>query len=236
MIYGILLAGGKGTRLGLPTPKQFLKIGNKTLLEHSVEKFAACPFIEHTVVVVPKDWYEQSSSLLNALKFEHVSLCLGGSTRQESLYKGLSYLRDTIGIGDKDIAVSHDVARPFVTLEIIRNNIQICQKFGAADTVIPSSDTIVESLDQETISSVPIRKNMFLGQTPQTFYVNQFIEIYENLTEDYLSIVTDAAKILQDHGVKVGLVQGDVSNMKVTTLFDLQLANAVLNQYQKQKV
>ena len=95
MNYGILLAGGKGTRLGLPTPKQFLKIGNKTLLEHSVEKFANCPFLKHTVVVVPADWYEQSSALLAKLSFSQVSICLGGRTRQESLYKGLQHLRES---------------------------------------------------------------------------------------------------------------------------------------------
>lgn len=233
MNYGILLAGGKGTRLGLPTPKQFLKIGNKTLLEHSVEKFANCPFLRHTVVVVPADWYEQSNNLLEELSLNHISVCLGGGTRQESLYKGLKYLKESFDITDEDIAVSHDVARPFVTIEIIRENIEICQKYGAADTVIPSSDTVVESTDQFQISSVPIRKNMYLGQTPQTFYIQQFVNIYETLSGEYLDIVTDAAKILSDHGVNVGLVRGDVSNMKITTLFDLQLANAVLNQYKK---
>lgn len=234
MNYGILLAGGKGTRLGLPTPKQFLKIGNKTLLEHSVEKFANCPFLKHTVVVVPADWYEQSSTLLDKLSFSQVSICLGGRTRQESLYKGLQHLRESFEVTDSDIAVSHDVARPFVTIEIISENIEICKKYGAADTVIPSSDTVVESTNQCLISSVPVRKNMFLGQTPQTFYINQFISIYNTLSSEYLENVTDAAKILCDHGVKVGLVRGDVSNMKITTLFDLQLANAVLNQYTKQ--
>ena len=75
---------------------------------------------------------------------------------------------------------------------------------------------------------------MFLGQTPQTFYIDQFIKIYETLSAQYLEHVTDAARILSDHNVTVGLVRGDVSNMKITTLFDLQLATAVLNQYQKQ--
>lgn len=234
MNYGILLAGGKGTRLGLPTPKQFLKLGNKTLLEHSVEKFANCPFLKHTVVVVPNDWFEQSNNILKNLSFENVSICLGGQTRQESLYRGLKNLHEMFKIADDDIAVSHDVARPFVTIEIIKENIEVCREYGAADTVIPSSDTIVESTDQTVISSVPIRKNMFLGQTPQTFYIEQFVNIYETLSSQYLENVTDAAKILTDHNVRVGLVRGDVSNMKITTLFDLQLATAVLNQYKKQ--
>lgn len=231
MNYGILLAGGMGTRLGLQIPKQFLKLGKKTLLEHTVEKFALCPFVDHTVVVVPEVWFEQSTSTLAPYGFQNVSLCCGGASRQDSLFNGLKFLKENFEINDEDIAISHDVARPFVTTEMIRKNIEVCKKFGAADTVIPAIDTIVESVDGQKISSVPVRQNMYQGQTPQTFHINSFIEIYEGLTDDYLSQVTDAARILSDHGVSVGLAFGDYSNIKVTTLFDLQVANAILNQY-----
>lgn len=233
MNFAVLLAGGKGTRLGLPTPKQFLKLGNKTLLEHTVEKFALFPEIIHTVVVVPEAWFEQSKVIVDALNFKNVSICLGGKSRQESLYNGLLYLRDNFDINDSDIAVSHDVARPFVTSHMIYQNIEVCKKFGAADTVIPSSDTIVESVDHTIISNVPNRNNMFLGQTPQTFFIKQFIEIYDQLDDCYLDVVTDAARILRDNAVNVGLVMGDASNMKITTLFDLNVANSILNQFIK---
>lgn len=231
MNYGILLAGGMGTRLGLPTPKQFLKLGNKTLLEHTVEKFALCPYLDHTVVVVPEIWMEQSQATLQPHGFKNISICCGGASRQDSLFNGLKYLKEHFDITSADIAVSHDVARPFVTIEMIRKNIEVCQQFGAADTVIPAIDTIVESTDGQKISGVPVRQTMYQGQTPQTFYINSFVEIYQGLTETYLSQVTDAARILSDHGVSVGLALGDYSNIKVTTLFDLQVANAILNQY-----
>lgn len=234
MNYGVLLAGGMGTRLGLPTPKQFLKLGNKTLLEHTVEKFSVAPDLVHTVVVVPEAWYEQSKAIIDSLNLSNISICTGGKSRQESLYKGLLSISKKYDVRNDDIAVSHDVARPFVTYQMISDNIKICKKYGAADTVIPTADTIVESVNHEDISSVPIRQNMYLGQTPQTFYIKQFIEIYESLTPEYLENVTDAARILKDHGVRVGLAKGDSSNMKVTTLFDLQIANSILNQFSKQ--
>lgn len=229
MVYAVLLAGGIGTRLGLPTPKQFLKLGGKTLLQHTVEKFVSCPEIRFTVVVVPQAWLEHSSQIIKNLSVENVAICEGGSTRQSSLNNGLLWLKEHFHIDTSDIAVSHDVARPFISLEMIRENINVCQLRGAADTVIPASDTIVESKDGEFISDVPIRKNMYLGQTPQTFFIEQFMSIYKTLDSQYLESVTDAAKILTDHGVPVGLVKGDVSNMKITTLHDLKIAEALLS-------
>ena len=109
------------------------------------------------------------------------------------MYKGLLWLKEHFNLGKADIAVSHDVARPFVTTRMIRENIDVCQRFGAADTVIPSPDTIVKSKDKEKISEVPVREEMYLGQTPQTFHITQFIEIYKKLSPEYLSEVTDAS-------------------------------------------
>lgn len=230
MVYAILLAGGMGTRLGLPVPKQFLKIGSQTLLEHTVQKFVFNEQISHTVVVVPENWYSQSEEIIKKHHFSNLSICVGGDTRQESLYKGLIWLRQNFAVTDADIAVSHDVARPFVTARMIKENIEVCQLYGAADTVVSSPDTIVRSTDRKIILEVPVREEMYLGQTPQTFFINNFIEIYEKLPSDYLTKVTDAARILSDHDVTVGLVSGDVSNMKITTLFDLNLANSILKQ------
>lgn len=230
MVYAVLLAGGVGTRLGLPVPKQFLKIGSKTLLEHAVQKFVVNEEIAHTVVVVPENWYAQSQEIISKHNFSNLSICMGGNSRQESLYKGLMWLCQNFAIADADIVVSHDVARPFVTTRMIKENIKICRLYGAADTVVVSPDTIVRSMDKDTISEVPVREEMYLGQTPQTFFINKFIEIYEKLSPDYLAKVTDAARILSDHDVTVGLVTGDVSNMKITTLFDLNIANSILIQ------
>lgn len=228
MVYTVLLAGGMGTRLGLPIPKQFLKLGERTLLEHSIEKFSTIEDIAYVVVVVPEDWYRQSEEIVQSMNISNVSLCTGGKSRQESLFKGLLWLSERFSITKDDIVVSHDVARPFVTSRMIHDNINVCRIYGAADTVISSPDTIVQSTNKTIISRVPIREEMYLGQTPQTFYIQQFIDIYKTLSEDYLNQVTDAARILSDHEVKVGLVNGDPSNMKITTMFDLDVANSIV--------
>lgn len=229
MKFALLLAGGNGTRLGLPTPKQFLLLGGKTILEHTVEKFLVSPEIDFTVIVVPEVWFAHSCDLLSKLESEKIGVCVGGDTRQESLFKGCVWLQEKFGSNATDIVVSHDVARPFVSLDMIAENIRVCEKFGAADTVLPTSDTIVKSMDHSTVTTVPDRSVMYLGQTPQTFYLDKFVSIYRTLEPEYLSRVTDAARILVDNGVKVGLVFGDVSNIKITTLFDYNIANAIIN-------
>ena len=233
-VYAILLAGGVGTRLGLPIPKQFAKLGNRTIFEHTIEKFACCSQIDYTVVVVPQQWKEQSTDLLKHSQDQNVSICTGGETRQQSLYNGLIWLKEKFSITNDDIAISHDIARPFVTTRMIQDNISVCKQYGAADTVIPATDTIVCSIDNSTITNVPNRSEMFLGQTPQTFHINQFLDIYSALPLSYITKVTDAARILSDNNVKVGLVNGDVSNIKITSMFDLGVANYILNQYSKE--
>ena len=111
---------------------------------------------------------------------------------------------------------------------MIEDNIRICQEYGAADTVVPCVDTIIKSNNGEILESVPIRSKLYLGQTPQTFYINKFVEIFEKLDKSYLDTVTDAAKILSEHEVNVGLVLGDYSNFKITSQFDLSVAKSMI--------
>lgn len=228
MNYGILLAAGSGTRIGLDTPKQFLKLGDQCLLEICIEKFLACEELKHIVVVASEEWFEYTKSVMKKYENERISLCVGGDSRQESLKNGLIFLKNDFLIRDEDVVVTHDVARPFVTLRMIRENIDVCKTFGAADTVMPVIDTIVESTGGDCISQIPLRSVLYLGQTPQTFFINSFLEIYKKLSKEYLDKVTDAAKILQENGVNVGLVKGDYSNFKITTQFDLNVAKALI--------
>ena len=109
-------------------------------------------------------------------------------------------------------------------LEIIENGL----KYGAVDTVIEAIDTIVESEDGEFITSIPVRDVMFQGQTPQTFNIEKLKSIYSQLTSDEKEILTDACKMFAIKGEKVKLLRGEIFNIKVTTPYDLNVANAIL--------
>lgn len=229
MNYAVLLAGGTGTRMKAHSiPKQFLEIGGEPILKLTVDKFLSCPNIDHIIVAAPIIWMSHTKDILSDERFKKIYVCEGGSTRQESLYKAVKYIEKIFKTDDNDIIISHDVARPFVSLRVIEENIKLINQYDAVDTVIHATDTIVESKDKVLINKIPDRRNMYQGQTPQTFKRKKYLEIYESLDKKYLETVTDAAKILVDHNCSVGLVRGDEFNIKITTEYDLRIANFLL--------
>lgn len=229
MIYAVILAAGTGTRLkSANIPKQFIKIKDATLLELVTEKFLIAPNIDKVVVVSNSVWVEQTRDLLRGRKYSDVLICEGGETRQESLYKALKFLQDNFTVNHDDIIISHDVARPFITLRIIKDNIEGLKKYKVVDTVVPASDTIVQSENGTSISAIPLRKNMYQGQTPQSFYLLDYVKLYEEADRDYLNTLTDAAKLFVEKGFEVGLVRGEIFNIKITDDFDLYMAKSLL--------
>ena len=131
-------------------------------------------------------------------------------------------------VDDDTIIVTHDSVRPFLTYRIIEDNIRYAQEYGACDTVIPASDTIVESVGHEVISNIPDRSVMYQGQTPQSFKAKKLKELYEGLTEDEKEILTDACKIFVIKGQDVHLVEGEVFNIKITYPYDLRVAETLI--------
>ena len=233
MIYAEILAGGKGTRMGnTEMPKQFLKIGNKPIIIHTIEAFLLNERLNKIIITSPKQWIQHTNDLIN--KFipvqlrEKIAVCAGGSDRNESIMSGIRYIEENFGINDDDIIVTHDAVRPFLTHRIINDNIDAALEFGACDTVVPAFDTIVESVDGNVISNIPRRDFMYQGQTPQSFNIKELTTLYNSLSDDEKQILTDAAKIFVVKEKNVKLVQGEVFNMKITTPYDLKLANALV--------
>lgn len=233
MIYAEILAGGKGTRMGnTEMPKQFLKIGNKPIIIHTIEAFLLNERLNKIIITSPKQWIQHTNDLINkfipAQLKEKIAVCAGGLDRNESIMSGIRYIEENFGINDDDIIVTHDAVRPFLTHRIINDNIDAALKFGACDTVVPAFDTIVESVDGNVISNIPRRDFMYQGQTPQSFNIKELTTLYNSLSDDEKQILTDAAKIFVVKGKNVKLVQGEVFNMKITTPYDLKLANALV--------
>ena len=138
----------------------------------------------------------------------------------------INYIDENYGIDEESIIITHDSVRPFVTHRIIEDNIKAAKKYGACDTVIPATDTIVESINGTTIESIPVRDYYYQGQTPQSFNIKKLFNLINSLTDEESNILTDACKIfvLKD----VHLVDGDVTNIKITYPYDLKLANTIL--------
>ncbi len=233
MVFSVILAGGTGNRMGnTDKPKQFLTIKDKPIIIHTIEKFLAQPKFEKIIVLTPREWIDHTNRIINkyigeCVKIEVIS---GGDTRNETIMNSIDYIEKNFTLDDDTIIVTHDSVRPFVTHRIIEENIEAAQTFGACDTVIPATDTIVESIDGNVISSIPERKNMYQGQTPQSFKAKQLREIYSTLTDSERDILTDAAKILVMKGYDVKLVQGETYNIKITYPYDLKIAKSLLEE------
>lgn len=230
-VYGVILAGGKGTRMGnVEKPKQFMEIGGRPIIVHTIEKFILNSEFEKILVLSPKQWIKHTEDLIRKYIPEagRIQVIEGGVTRNETIMNAIAYLDELHLLDENTIIVTHDSVRPFLTHRILEENIRYAREYGACDTVIPATDTIVESKDNQMITNIPDRAIMYQGQTPQSFKAEHLRRIYQSLSEEEKEILTDACKILVIKGEKVHLVEGEESNIKITYPYDMRVAEALL--------
>lgn len=231
MNFGVILAGGIGSRMGnVEKPKQYLTVGDKPIIIHTIEKFYVNDKFEKLIVLCPAQWVGHTRDLVKKyLRDENrIAVIQGGDTRNETIMNSIQYIDEHYGVDEDTIIVTHDSVRPFVTHRIIEDNIRYAKEYGACDTVISATDTIVESDDGKTISLIPERNKMYQGQTPQSFKAKKLKELYMALNEEEKKILTDAAKIFVIKGEKVYLVEGEVFNIKITYPYDLRVAETLI--------
>ncbi len=231
MIFGAIVAGGIGTRMGISSmPKQFMDLGDKPIVIHTLEKFILCDKIDYICIGVHKDWTVFMDDLLDKyrIKKEKIFIAEGGDDRNNTIMNIIDAIEKKFGEDDSHIIVTHDAVRPFVTLRIIQDNINSALAYGACNTVVSAVDTIVESLDGKTIKSIPDRRKLYQGQTPQSFKMKKLKDLYNSLSQEDKNILTDACKIFLLKNESVNLVNGEISNIKITTVEDYKIAQAML--------
>ena len=230
-IFGVILAGGKGSRMGnVEKPKQFMELGGKPILVHTVEKFVIQPGFDEIIVLSPKQWLNHTQDILRKYipGVDKIRVIAGGDTRNETIMNAIDYIEKQFGLTDETIIVTHDSVRPFISHRILEENIQAAMEYGACDTVVPATDTIVCSENGEIISDIPDRSKMYQGQTPQSFKAKKLKELYVSLSEKEKEILTDACKIMVLKGEKVQLIEGEVCYIKITYPYDMKVAEALL--------
>lgn len=230
-IFAAVLGGGRGTRMGnVEKPKQFLEIGGKPIIIHTLEKFVIHTEFSAVLVMVPKQWINNTRDLIRRYlpDSDRIVVVEGGADRNSTVMNAIQYIEDHYGLDDDTVILTHDSVRPFVSHRIISENIEAGMKYDACDTVIPAVDTITESVDGKIISSIPDRKFMYQGQTPQTFKAKKLKEAFLSLSDEERKILTDACKIMVLNGIDVHIVMGDVSNTKITYPYDIRIAEAML--------
>lgn len=219
----IIVCGGKGKRMGTDLPKQFLKLNNKPIIAHTIEKFQNCNIIDEIVVVINKDYEKYFKEIISKYNFNKISnIVFGGKERFNSVYNGLISIKN-----ENSIVVIHDGVRPFIKLKYIENIIEETKKNKACILGIGVKDTI-KICENNTVLKTIRRENLFIIQTPQAFNYKLIKKAYEKALEEGF-FGTDDSVLIENMGEKVKVIAGDYENIKITTPEDLKIGEALLN-------
>ncbi len=230
--YGIIVASGRGTRMGTATKKQYLPLGGMPVLSRTIQVFDQCPLMDQIFLVVPEDDFSFcEESILVPFGFHSpVQLVAGGKSRQDSVYNGLAAARQmtTNKENRKQIVLVHDGVRPLVPDSLIRACVEKALDTGACIPVLPSADT-VKFLDagRSRVSGTLDRKCIGLAQTPQAFDMDILWQAFLHARKtDFTG--TDESSLLEHANGIVSIVQGSYENIKITTRADLIFARYLL--------
>ncbi|NCB19648.1 MAG: 2-C-methyl-D-erythritol 4-phosphate cytidylyltransferase [Bacteroidia bacterium] len=218
--YAVIVAGGSGSRMGGAVAKQFMTLGNKPVLAHTVERFLAMETLPEIIMVLPEEYKQfwKDYCFENRLTFRH-TLVSGGITRFHSVRNALSH------ITEPGLVAVHDGVRPFVTTSFLQGLYDLAEEHGA---VIPVTEPVDSMRVREENGSTVVtdRSRYLMVQTPQVFNSRILLDAYKKA---YLPSFTDDASVVESAGTKIFLAPGKITNIKITRPDDLVMANALLN-------
>lgn len=221
MEVALIVAGGKGHRLQLKVLKQFIKIAGLPVLMHTINAFQSYSRGMKTIVVLPGDQLSNWKKLCGDYDFQiNHHIVPGGDTRFQSVKNGLQYVEDN------DVVAIHDGVRPLVGIDLIRNSFEIARKNGNAIACVPLKESIREISEPGKSASVN-RLRFRIIQTPQTF---RAIDIKKAYSNNEYSGLTDDASVVEQSGIRINLIQGHYTNIKITTKEDLSLASRLMEE------
>jgi 2-C-methyl-D-erythritol 4-phosphate cytidylyltransferase len=221
MVIAIIPAGGKGLRAGIAdgnaTPKQYLKVGGKEIIVHTLQIFQKNKLIDKIIIAAEPQYFNLLLRLIKKYKLNKVKLIVeGGSTRQDSVYNALL----STEAKDNDFIVVHDAARALLPNEILTNSILTTRKKGNTLVCIKAKDTLIKG--RESVSEYLNRDEVYYVQTPQIFnYKDLEKAMTEAVKENFIG--TDESMLVKRFGKKVHIVEGSVFNFKITTREDIEI-------------
>lgn len=219
-ITAVIVAGGKGTRMGGGKNKVFLKILNREVLYYTVSAFENNDRICDIIIVTGKDDIAECARLTESLDFKKVKrITEGGETRQQSVMNGLL-------AADGDIVLIHDGARALVTDNEINSSIDGCISCGAAAAGVKCKDTLKRA-ENGFIAGTIDRESVYLIQTPQTFYLREIKSMHERAAKEGFE-ATDDCMIAEHYGIKIKISEGSYENIKLTTPEDMIIGERIL--------
>ncbi len=218
----IIVAGGSGSRMNMNINKQFIKINEKEVIAHTIDKFYKNEYIDEIILAVKEDEIDYfKENIIKKYDYKNIKIALGGKERQDSVYNGLK-------IVDKncDMVLVHDGARPFVSKEIIKKAVTETKKASVIGVRV--KDTI-KVVNNNEIISTPNRNTLWAIQTPQTFKYDLLKRAYEKAYEENF-YGTDDSSLVENLGEKVNIIEGSYENIKITTKEDLNMAYQIIKE------
>ena len=223
----VIVAAGKGRRMGTEVSKQFLPLCGKEILAHSVEKFEKAENIRDIVLVTGEDSLQDVREMSQEYGWKKiVSVVAGGKERQDSVWNGLQAVS-----ADTDIILIHDGVRPFVTEDILNHSIETAVEMGGCVAGVPAKDTIKVCNGENIAVSTPDRSTLWQIQTPQTFRKDLILQAYQKAKAEGF-VGTDDASLAEYSGCSVKVIMGSYRNIKITTKEDLLIGEAFLKEEQ----
>jgi 2-C-methyl-D-erythritol 4-phosphate cytidylyltransferase len=223
-VSAIIVAGGKGIRMGAATRKQYMLLAGKPVVCHTIEVFDACSCIEEIYLVVPPDDLDTCSErwISSLTLHKRIHLVAGGIERQDSVYRGIQ----SVSVQRCEIVVIHDAVRPFASSRIIEACVEEARVSGACIVGMPAMET-AKLVHSGQIERTLDRNTIWMAQTPQAFDLSLIRTAHENARSERFT-GTDDAMLVERLGRKVRIIPGSRLNMKITTPEDLALAEGIL--------
>lgn len=227
MNIALLTAAGKSTRMHMDTPKQFLHIGGKPVIVHTMEAFQRHPEIDAMIVVTLKAWRESVAAYAGEYGIDKLRwVAEGGRTGQESIKRGIRTLSKECSADD--VVIVHDGNRPFVSEEIISDSLATYREHGGAVAAMPCIEAIFRSGDGASSNDQIPREELFRTQTPHCFSLGKMVWAHEQAERKHIEDTTATCVLMQMLGERIYFSKGSEKNLKLTTQDDLDIFRALM--------
>ncbi|MFV1951017.1 MAG: 2-C-methyl-D-erythritol 4-phosphate cytidylyltransferase [Nitrospinota bacterium] len=223
----LIPAAGSGRRMGGEIEKQFLILGGKPIVVHTIQRFQDSDLIDKIYLIVPENRVEYCKEEI-VIKYglsKVTEIVAGGKERQHSVYNGLKRVN-----ADTDLIMIHDSVRPFFPDRIIRESIEAAQRYGSVVVAVPEKDTVKEISDDRIVLKTIARERLWRIQTPQTFCREVIISAFKKAIEEgYCG--TDESSLVERAGFKIRVIIGSYLNIKITDPEDILLGEMIMKRF-----
>lgn len=239
MNIGVIFAGGCGTRMNTKSkPKQFLDLNGKPIIIYTIELFDNHPQIDGIVVVCIESWIPYLKKMIRKFEITKVvRIVPGGNSGQESIYNGLCAAEDFTKEKNEQnsIVLIHDGVRPLIKEETITANIAKVKECGSCITTVPAIETVIVDNHDGTLN-IPKRSDCLMARAPQSFYLKDILEAHRRSQAEGKTEFIDSCSLMSHYGYKLGLVQGPMENIKITTPTDYFVLRAMVEVHENQQI